>query len=300
MKKKDFEKKAKGTIVATNLVYQIGCSECVTYRQEPGLSLTTQGLIDGERKEFLTVKKANELVTAHAKDKPLHKPYVLQPIKEYMTHDKNHTIKYREVRGGHIHVYSVDGFEIAENKHAYECLQCGAIYESKDGRNSTLFQTDDPRCLDETHVYHDERSSLSPRLCLCPTIWEQQQELENIEHEKGCVTCHRKAEADKDGFPDIRMYTIYPDVDKPHDKRTDNPAGCYDICGMCYCKETGKHEWMTRTNPKTGRRVNVFCMSCKMKTPHYDKIAKIDHTLRGVKGLWFPKSKSKTKSHRND
>ena len=43
-------------------------------------------------------------------------------------------------------VKSVDGFHIMSDKHAYKCKICGAIWQSKNIYNRSLFRTDDPRC----------------------------------------------------------------------------------------------------------------------------------------------------------
>jgi hypothetical protein len=152
-------------------IYGIGCSDCISYKSEPGYQATISGLINGEEQEFNTLDKANAAITLHAKEKPLHKPYLHKPVIEYIVSDMNHMIRYRGGDGkefDHSHVYSVDGFKIASDKHAYECMECGAIYQSKDARDRTVFPTDDPRCSRETH----KMKSLSNRICQCPTIWE--------------------------------------------------------------------------------------------------------------------------------
>lgn len=57
------------------------------------------------------------------------------------------------------------GFYISDDKHAYECQECGAIYQSKNKDSRSLFATDDLRC---NNCNHGLDSLL--RICECKEI----------------------------------------------------------------------------------------------------------------------------------
>ena len=279
MKVSDFKQKVKGKIESESIVYSIGCKDCVSYSYSKGTSglmnysATVVGLIGGEEKEFYTLESANAAVLQHAKDNPLHKPAINSRKTEYLIREKRHLIKYRtiwaydnkkqelqELEPSQVQVYSVNGYRIASDKHAYECLECGAIYQSKGATCHTIFPTDDPLCNEETH--YDARNArilVSNRLCLCLTIEEREEEWDKELRAEGCFYCKRKfvpTMFNANGI-NVEHLPFYRDY----------KINAY-VCGMCDCLKKGKHDW-----DKIGRQ-NFICQRCNLRSRNFNKIVR--------------------------
>jgi hypothetical protein len=84
-----------------------------------------------------------------------------------------HKIKYQKYPSGYEGVIEVDGFRIAEDKCAYECNVCGAIYMSKNIDCRSVFRTDDPRspCSHiATGIFSEMGEPKLTRICKCEPI----------------------------------------------------------------------------------------------------------------------------------
>jgi len=229
MKISEFKQKMTGQIESESIIYSVSCADCVSYRKDADFSAVIQGLIDGERKEFYTLEYANKFVAEHKKQKPLHNPNISSKT-EIVTNNQKHLMMYRSspYSDDYLEMYSIDGYRIASDKHAYECLICGAIFESKGADCHTVFDTDDPRCKECKHP----AKFLSGRLCACLTMEEWDREQDDRAWEEGCFYCKRK-------FPRYEMFNLRT----PHYFRDyDVPDLLSNICGMCSCLRKGKHD----------------------------------------------------------
>lgn len=75
------------------------------------------------------------------------------------------TIQYGLWNGAKF-VVSVDGFKIASDKCAYECKNCGAIFQSKNELYRSIFATNDPRCK----TCKDGENIDLQRICECEPL----------------------------------------------------------------------------------------------------------------------------------
>jgi hypothetical protein len=114
-------------------IYRYSCEEC---------NIETR---KSTRREVYSLKQGKELINTHLKEKPLHKPKLFQ-TREYLAKSGRHFLRYRGDEN-YPHIYSVDGFYISGDKCAWECVKCGAIWESKAINCRSIFETDDPRCI---------------------------------------------------------------------------------------------------------------------------------------------------------
>ncbi len=277
MNKTEFKVKFK--IDSQCIIYEVGCKTCLSissdFNSDYHWEISVDGLTDGKLEEFYKLENAESAIKLHIEKKPLHEPVVFPPQREYTISDKGgHLIKYRCKigKGGNVHVHSVDGFRILGEKCAYECCKCGAIYESRGSGimagHFRVFPTDDPRCLSEIHELQEMTTR---RLCLCLTADEARREHEDELEAKGCVYCHRQFTF-TDGIPDVAIYS------NDYVKSKGDPEGC--VCGVCYCKRKGRHNWISRTRPKTGRPVRFVCQDCNVKGRYFEEIAETDQKLR--------------------
>ena len=70
------------------------------------------------------------------------------------------TLQYKDER-----IYKAGGFLISSDKHAYQCQECGAIFQSKNKDYRSIFATDDRRCDKCNHS-----SDALKRVCDCKPI----------------------------------------------------------------------------------------------------------------------------------
>lgn len=137
--------------------------------------------MDGKQQEFKTVEGAQEAIDSHTIKKPLHKPCMLPPVTEYVTHDDKHMTRYRsgEFNNPSIKIYSVDGFHKSHDKCAYACKQCGTIFYAKSIHGHTAFPTDQEKCSDCLYSHHKNEQirylKNMEKVCVCEVLDERQE-----------------------------------------------------------------------------------------------------------------------------